>query len=80
VPARPVERVTEALARPYPVSGALMQIEASVGLAVAEPLDDASTLLRRADQAMYKAKLRRREATDGEVPPVPAADQTWVDR
>jgi diguanylate cyclase (GGDEF)-like protein len=80
VPARLVERVTEALARPYPVSGALMQIEASVGLAVAEPLDDASTLLRRADQAMYKAKLRRREATDGEVPPVPAVDQTWVDR
>jgi diguanylate cyclase (GGDEF)-like protein len=78
-PEQLVDRITDALTRPYPVSGSLLHIDVSVGLAVAEPHDDAATLLRRADQAMYRAKVRRRglePSPDGARP----VDQTWVER
>jgi GGDEF domain-containing protein len=51
----------------------------SVGLAVAEPHDDAATLLRRADQAMYRAKIRRRDLEPAPDDAGPVA-QTWVER
>jgi diguanylate cyclase (GGDEF)-like protein len=71
-----VERVEQVLAKPYPVNGMLVHIDVSVGLAHAEPHDDAATLLRRADQSMYRAKLRRRAEADPTVPAEsPAADQ-----
>ena len=75
-PTQLVERVEQALAKPYPVNGMLVHIDVSVGLAHAEPHDDAATLLRRADQSMYRAKLRRRGEADPTVrAESPPADQ-----
>ncbi len=60
-PARQVgEEVRAALEAPFEVAGLTLDVRASVGIAVA-PLhgEDAETLLRRADVAMYAAKRRR---------------------
>jgi diguanylate cyclase (GGDEF)-like protein len=51
------ERVHKALERRFTVGGAMVDIEASIGIAVyPEHADDVATLLQRADLAMYKAK------------------------
>lgn len=44
------------LSRPWSYSGQAVSLEASVGVALARAGDDAETLIRRADQAMYQAK------------------------
>jgi diguanylate cyclase len=51
------ERLREALTGPFPIDGMTLDIEASIGVVVSgEHGDDASTLLQRADIAMYVAK------------------------
>jgi two-component system, sensor histidine kinase LadS len=56
------ERVLSALRRPLTVEGQALSIGASIGIAVsAAATDDATTLLRRADLAMYRAKHEGRD-------------------
>ncbi|MEA2171181.1 MAG: hypothetical protein QOF76_4481 [Solirubrobacteraceae bacterium] len=51
------QRLSERLAQPYAVEGTTATLSAAIGLAVAAPLtEDAGSLLRRADAAMYAAK------------------------
>ncbi|RZI44451.1 EAL domain-containing protein [Herbaspirillum sp. HC18] len=52
-----IRRLIEAVAEPWPVNGIDLQVTCSVGISV-YPADgqDAETLLRNADSAMYKAK------------------------
>ena len=53
------ERVRDTLHRPVNLSaGDTVQIGASIGVAVAEPGDDADSLIAHADAAMYVAKRR----------------------
>jgi diguanylate cyclase (GGDEF)-like protein len=50
-------RLAAVLAEPYAVSGGEAQVSAAIGIAVAAPTtEDAGSLLRRADAAMYAAK------------------------
>lgn len=60
-PLSPVlDRLTAALAQPYDVRGASVEVSSSVGSARAQrPFDTPSELLRRADEAMYAAKRRQ---------------------
>ncbi|NOT84945.1 MAG: EAL domain-containing protein [Methylococcaceae bacterium] len=52
-----LQRILTSVSMPYLIEGQLIKISASIGMAI-YPLDnvDADTLLRHADQAMYKAK------------------------
>jgi predicted signal transduction protein with EAL and GGDEF domain len=52
-------RIARALEDRFPVDGIDVQIAASVGIAVFEHGEDADTLMRRADVAMYQAKTSR---------------------
>jgi diguanylate cyclase len=53
-------RIHDALAPPFSVDGVTVRVEASIGVAlVPEHGQEVSTLLRRADIAMYQAKERR---------------------
>jgi len=55
--ARVAERILAELATPFSVSGHLLPAEASIGIALyPDDGDDAQTLLRSADTAMYHAK------------------------
>lgn len=49
-------RVLDGMQAPFEVSGQEMFVTASIGIAIAEPGDDAGDLLRDADAAMYRAK------------------------
>ena len=50
-------RLRAALGRPYALAGISLHVGASIGIAVfPEHAQDASTLLRHADVAMYEAK------------------------
>jgi diguanylate cyclase (GGDEF)-like protein/PAS domain S-box-containing protein len=49
-------RLQQSLAEPFAIDGADVYANASIGIALAEPGTDASTLLRDADAAMYRAK------------------------
>ena len=53
------QRIGRALEDRFPVDGIDVQIAASVGIAVYEHGEDADTLMRRADVAMYQAKTSR---------------------
>ena len=54
------ERIRSGLAPPFSVDGVTLRMDASVGIALyPEHGDEVSTLLRRADIAMYNAKGRR---------------------
>jgi diguanylate cyclase (GGDEF)-like protein len=53
---RTAERILESLTVAVPISGTEIVANASIGAAEAEPGDDVSLLLRRADLAMYAAK------------------------
>ena len=53
------ERITENLRQPFVLDGVTLDIEASIGIAVAADGDDVLTLVRRADTAMYVAKRYR---------------------
>jgi diguanylate cyclase (GGDEF)-like protein/PAS domain S-box-containing protein len=50
------ERVRGALAGPAVLAAGPVELRASIGVAVAVPGDDAGTLVKRADQAMYRSK------------------------
>ena len=55
------ERVLGAFSQPYVIDGLVLHVETSVGLALLpDHADDAQTLLKRADVAMYIAKAGRR--------------------
>ncbi|MDQ4085030.1 MAG: GGDEF domain-containing protein [Actinomycetota bacterium] len=54
--------ITSGLARPFALAGLNVAVDASIGVAVAEPGTDAAGLVRRADVAMYAAKNNRRGA------------------
>jgi diguanylate cyclase (GGDEF)-like protein/PAS domain S-box-containing protein len=67
---RLADRVRVALARPTRVGAHIVPTGASIGVAVSRPEDDARSLLREADAAMYRAKARGRgrfDAGDGLV-------------
>lgn len=55
------ERITTALGAPYSIGALRLWVGVSAGYALAEPGDDAASLQRRADQAMYRAKAIRRQ-------------------
>ncbi|MFP7721710.1 sensor domain-containing diguanylate cyclase [Lysobacter sp. A3-1-A15] len=54
------EHLQQALARPRPVENIEVGIKASIGWVVHEPGSSASTLLARADEAMYRQKNAKR--------------------
>ncbi len=50
------QRVDAALHEPFSMHDITLDVDASIGIALAEPGDDVETLLRHADVAMYEAK------------------------
>jgi diguanylate cyclase (GGDEF)-like protein len=52
-------RITQALNSAFVIDGIVLDIEASIGIATAEPGADVATVLRHADTAMYAAKEHR---------------------
>ncbi|MDQ2812165.1 MAG: EAL domain-containing protein [Actinomycetota bacterium] len=50
------QRVGAALQDPFAIYDITLDVDASIGIALAEPGDDVDTLLRHADVAMYEAK------------------------
>jgi diguanylate cyclase (GGDEF)-like protein len=50
------QRVGAALHEPFSMYDLALDVDASIGIALAEPGDDVETLLRHADVAMYEAK------------------------
>ena len=56
---RTADRIGRALSTPIVVEEVTLDIEASIGIATAEPGQDVSLVLRRADTAMYTAKEHR---------------------
>ena len=60
-----LERVWQALQQPMAIDGSSLQLSASLGIALFPTHGKASgeQLLRRADQAMYEAKLHKRQRT-----------------
>ncbi len=53
-----LERLQTAMAHPFTLSGNLLQVSVSIGVATADPGDTSDDLLRNADVAMYVAKRR----------------------
>ena len=54
------ERLVEVLSQPFTIDGVRMDVQASIGIALApEHGTDATTLLQRADVALYSAKVHR---------------------
>jgi diguanylate cyclase (GGDEF)-like protein/PAS domain S-box-containing protein len=53
-----LDRLQTAMAHPFTLSGNLVQVSVSIGVATAGPGDTADDLLRNADVAMYVAKRR----------------------
>jgi len=57
---RVAQKVIETLTEPFKISGHTYTVSASIGISVyPDDASDANTLLRQADMAMYKAKLKR---------------------
>jgi diguanylate cyclase len=50
------DRLTQALQKPFDVKDIMLDVEASVGIALGGPDADVETVLRHADVAMYEAK------------------------
>ncbi|HEX7095704.1 MAG TPA: diguanylate cyclase, partial [Acidimicrobiales bacterium] len=57
-----VARIEASLRAPFVIGQLVLHIGVSTGLALAAPGDDAASLQRRADQAMYRTKANRRRA------------------
>jgi diguanylate cyclase (GGDEF)-like protein/PAS domain S-box-containing protein len=55
------DRIRAAAAEPFVLEGHPTRVSASIGLVLAGPSDDAESLLRDADTAMYEAKERGRD-------------------
>lgn len=53
------ERITDSLTTPFLLDGTRVDVEVSIGIATAEPGEDALTVLRHADAAMYAAKQHK---------------------
>lgn len=62
--ARVAERIKAALGRPFLISGRSVTSGASSGIALVQPGQDAETLVRLADEAMYAAKRQRKGTFD----------------
>lgn len=60
-----VERVRQSLGRPLQLESGEVAVEASIGLAHADPVDTVDALLRRADVDMYQSKRRGKRGRDG---------------
>jgi diguanylate cyclase (GGDEF)-like protein len=57
---RVAQKVVEALTEPFKINNHTYTVSASIGISVyPDDASDANTLLRQADMAMYKAKLKR---------------------
>ena len=52
-------RLADALGRPFDLGGVHVDLEVSIGIATGGPGDDAATVMRKADTAMYHAKEQR---------------------
>ena len=50
------KRLVEVLGRPYVVDGHMIDIGASIGVAIADATSDADTMFKQADIALYRAK------------------------
>jgi diguanylate cyclase (GGDEF)-like protein len=50
------QRIGVAMRDPFSINDIALDVDASIGIALAEPGDDVETLLRHADVAMYEAK------------------------
>jgi diguanylate cyclase (GGDEF)-like protein len=50
------ERAVRRVASPYQLGDQIVQLSASAGLSLCQGVEDIDTFLKRADQAMYKAK------------------------
>ena len=65
-----MERVRQSLAEPYLINGREMHMSASIGYTLYPQDDaDAETLIRHADQAMYRAKQEGRNQFHPYLPP-----------
>ncbi len=53
------EEVLAAVSRPVKIAGTRLSVQASIGVALAEPGIDVSTIMKRADIALYEAKRER---------------------
>jgi diguanylate cyclase (GGDEF)-like protein len=51
--------VLEAISRPLQIAGTRLSVQASIGVALSEPDIDVSTIMKRADIALYEAKRER---------------------
>jgi diguanylate cyclase (GGDEF)-like protein len=71
------ESILDALKRPLIVHGHEMFVSCSIGIAVSEPTDTSTELLRKADIALYRAKARGRARY---AVYDPEQDDTSVDR
>ena len=67
-------RLIASLARPYAVDGKNLNVTASIGIALTSDATDAVGLLKRADEALYRAKREGRTrfhfADEAEAPPI----------
>ncbi|WP_167143300.1 diguanylate cyclase domain-containing protein [Pseudomonas sp. OTU750018] len=57
------ERLLDRLNQPMTVEGHTVHVAASIGIALSQEEDDTTTLIRRADAAMYQAKAAGRNRT-----------------
>ncbi len=65
------ERTRAALAQPYSISGRVLNVTASVGLALSDSTSTAETLLNQADQQMYTAKATHKTFAEMTGPSAP---------
>ena len=56
-------KIHQALATPIAVDDSSIAVRVSIGIALAEPGDNADRVLRRADRALYRAKRTGRNRT-----------------
>jgi diguanylate cyclase (GGDEF)-like protein len=56
---RTAERIAKSLSLPFCIEQSILDLEVSIGIACAEPGEDALTLIRHADAAMYEAKANK---------------------